>query len=67
MVWHIGRSSLEVTYATEFARMYYLMITEVFLKEKKFMEMWIDIEYEGDKIADGYILKWDGNKGIASE
>ena len=67
VVWHIGRTSLEVTFATEFSRMFYLMITEVFLKEKKFMEMWIDVEYEGDKIADGYILKWDGNKGIASE
>ncbi len=67
VVWHIGRSTTHPTFTSELTRVFFLMIRDLFLKERRFQELWFHLEYEGEIVADGYVIKWNEKPGIANE
>lgn len=68
---HIGRLTSVNIYGGIVSRVFYLLITELFLKRKRFEECWFEVSYEGLGIADGYFHKVErvggSEEGRASE
>lgn len=71
---HIGRSTTEETlFAGQISRTFFLLINKLFLVQRRFEEMWIDLSYDGESIADGYIYKvrrlggGNATQGVANE
>ena len=59
VVWYVGQSSLEPLLAGEISKAYTLLIDGLLLVQRRFQEVWIEVFYDGENIADGYILKWN--------
>lgn len=72
-VFHIGRSTRTQLFAGIIARAFYLLINRLFLVQRRFEEVWIQMSIHNVVIADGYIHKvvrvGAGNvtEGVASE
>ena len=64
VVWHVGQSSHELLIASEISRVFTSLIDGLMLKERRFQELWYEVFFDGEMIADGYILKWDPNTAI---
>ena len=67
VIWHVGHVGGDVVFGYEIARVFFLLVTEVMLVQKRFQEMWIKVTHEGVDLMDGYILKWDEKGEVASE
>ena len=67
VVWHIGRSSDERLLGGEISRAFFLLVSNLFLTQRRFQEVWYHVDYDGDNIADGYVIKWTGEGSIATE
>ena len=60
LVWHVGRNSDEKLFTGEISRVFYLLVRDLYLVQRRFQEIWFSLIFEGTSIADGYVYKWNG-------
>ena len=66
IVWHLGHSSImgDLLLAEEISRTFLFVVLHLFLPGKKFAELWLECRYQGTVYADGYVVKFEGQKGL---
>ena len=67
VVWHMGRSSDERLLGGEISQAFNLLVRDLFLKQRRFQELWYYFDYDGENLGDGYVIKWTGQEPTAIE
>ncbi|KAL6719810.1 hypothetical protein ACLMJK_001731 [Lecanora helva] len=67
VVWYVGRSSEETLLGGELGRVFFLLVRDLFLVKRRFQETWFTLSYDGEDLADGYVIKWSPQAITASK